>query len=146
MGCWMLQDTDHIEATCVFYVEVGTVNPLEQSTISFFTATTWGRAMLTVHHDMKFSVCFMSDPRDFLRQTSADVLYVKECTISITLWRDFGGCSLWLIPVNQHTTFDQLGTNRRMVGHSCNLQLCATGFILCTTSKLAVTHASLTCS
>jgi len=80
----MLQDMDHIEASCIFYVEVGTLNRLEQSKISILTVTTLGIAMLTVHHDMMFSVCFMYDPRDFLRQTSADVLSVKECTVLIS--------------------------------------------------------------
>jgi len=55
----MLQDMDHIEASCVFYVEVGTLNRLEQSKMRISTVTTLGIAMLTVHHDIMFSICFM---------------------------------------------------------------------------------------
>jgi len=59
MRCWMLQDMDHIVASCVIYVEVGTLNWLEQRIFCVLTITTWGIAMLTVHHDMVFSVCIM---------------------------------------------------------------------------------------
>ena len=55
----MLQDMDHIAASCVFYVEVGTFNRLEQCAICILTVTIFGIAMLTVHHDMMFSVCIM---------------------------------------------------------------------------------------
>ena len=55
----MLQDMDHIEASCVFYVEVGTLNRLKQSTICVLTVTTLGIAMLTLDHDLMFSVCMM---------------------------------------------------------------------------------------
>ena len=53
----MLQDVDHIEASCVVYVKVGTLNRLEESKICVLTVTTLGIAMLTVHQDMMFSVC-----------------------------------------------------------------------------------------
>jgi len=72
--CWMLQDMDHIKASCVFYVEVCMLIQFEQSKICVLTFTTLGIAMLTVHHHMIFSVCGTLDPRVFLRQTSADVL------------------------------------------------------------------------
>ena len=55
----MLQNMDHIEASCVVYVEVGMLNRLEQSKICVLTVNTLGIAMLTVHHDMIFSVCFI---------------------------------------------------------------------------------------
>jgi len=55
----MLQDMDHIEASCVVYVEVGTSNRLEQSIICVWTVTTLGIAMLTVHHDLMFTFCIM---------------------------------------------------------------------------------------
>ena len=54
----MLQDMDQREASCVFYVEVGMLNQLEQSTICLLTVTTLGIAMLTIHHDLIFSICF----------------------------------------------------------------------------------------
>jgi len=52
----MLGDKDHIKASCVFYVKVGTFNQLEQSKICVLTVTTLGIAMLTVHHDIMFCV------------------------------------------------------------------------------------------
>jgi len=55
----MLQNVDHIEANCVIYVKVGALNRFEQSKICDFTITTSGIAMLSVHHDMVFSVCCM---------------------------------------------------------------------------------------
>ena len=55
----MLQDMDPIEASCVFYVEVGMLNGHEQSKICVLTVTTLEIAMLTVHYDMIFSVCFI---------------------------------------------------------------------------------------
>jgi len=55
----MFQDIDHIEASCVFYVEVCSFNRLEQSKICILTVTTLEIAMLTVHHDMMFSICIM---------------------------------------------------------------------------------------
>jgi len=55
----MLQDMDHMEASCVFYVEVGTLTRLEQSKIYILTITTLGIAMLTIDHDLMFSVCIM---------------------------------------------------------------------------------------
>jgi len=55
----MLQDMDHIEASCGIYVEVGTLNRLEQTKICVLTVSTLGIRMLTVHHDMMFSVCIM---------------------------------------------------------------------------------------
>jgi len=55
----MLQDMDHMEASCIFYVEVGTLNQLDQTKTCVVTITTLGIAMLTVHHYMMFSICFM---------------------------------------------------------------------------------------
>jgi len=46
----MLQDMDHIEASCVLDVEVGTRHRLAQSKIYILTVTALGIAMLTVHH------------------------------------------------------------------------------------------------
>jgi len=55
----MLQDMDHIEASYVGYVEVGTPHRLKRSKICHLTVTTLVIAMLTVHHDMMFSIWFM---------------------------------------------------------------------------------------
>ena len=89
----MVQNMDHIEASCIFYDEVGTLNGLEQSTICVSTVTTLVIAMLAIHHDMMFSVCWMYDSRDSLRQSSADVCSVEECRVFITQRRDLGRCS-----------------------------------------------------
>jgi len=74
----MLQGMDHMEASCVFYVKVGTLDQLEQSKICVLTVTQLGIVMLTVQIDSIFSVSFMYDPGDLLRQTSPDVLSVEE--------------------------------------------------------------------
>jgi len=74
----MLQGMDHMEASCVFYVKVGTLDQLEQSKICVLTVTKLGIVMLTVQIDSIFSVSFMYDPGDLLRQTSPDVLSVEE--------------------------------------------------------------------
>jgi len=55
---------DHIEARCVFDFEVGILNRLKESNICVLTIDTLRIAMLTVHHDMIFSVCSISDPKD----------------------------------------------------------------------------------
>jgi len=52
----MLQDMDHMVAGCIFYVNVGTIDQLEQSKICILTITTLGIVMLTIQHYMRFSV------------------------------------------------------------------------------------------
>jgi len=79
----MLQLMDNMEASCVFYVKVGTFTHLEQSKISLLTVNKSGIVMLTVQHDMIVSVIFMYYPRDYLRQTSADVLSLEQHPINI---------------------------------------------------------------
>jgi len=127
----MLQDMQHMEASCLFYVEVGTHNRPEQSKISILTVSTLGVAMLTFHHYMMYSICFMSNPGDNLRQTSVDILSGGECAVYIPQTRDFGGHSPRCIPIHKHTTLDRLGAHCRMVGNLCNLQLYTAGLILC---------------
>jgi len=48
----MLQDMDHMEASCVFYVKVDRFNQFEQSKIRVLTVTSLGIVMLTVHYDL----------------------------------------------------------------------------------------------
>jgi len=55
--CWMLHNMDAMEASCVFYIDVGTLNRPEQCNLGMMTVTTLGMAMLTVHHYMIFGVC-----------------------------------------------------------------------------------------
>jgi len=74
----MLQGMDHMEARFVFYVKVGTLDQLEQSKFCVLTVTKLGIVMLTVQIDSIFSVSILYDPDDLLRQTSPDVLSVKE--------------------------------------------------------------------
>jgi len=52
----MLQEMDHIEASCVFYVKVGRFNQFEQSKISVLTVTSLAIVMLTVHYNLIISV------------------------------------------------------------------------------------------
>jgi len=79
----MLQVVDNMEASCVFYVKVGTFTHLEQSKISLLTVNKSGIVTLTVQHDMIISVIFMQYPGDHLRQSSADVLSLEERPIDI---------------------------------------------------------------
>jgi len=74
----MLQGMDHMAASCIFYVKVGTLDQLEQSKFCVLTVTKFGIVMLTVQIDSMFSVSSMYDPSDLLRQTSPDVLSVEE--------------------------------------------------------------------
>jgi hypothetical protein len=77
----MLQDMDNMEASCVFYVKVGTVTHLEQCKTSHLTVKEMGIVRLTIQHDLIVSVSFMYYPGDYLRQTLADVLSLKQCLI-----------------------------------------------------------------
>jgi hypothetical protein len=52
----MLQVMDNMEASCVFYVKVGTYTHLEQSKICLLTVNKSGIWTLTVRHDMTVSV------------------------------------------------------------------------------------------
>jgi hypothetical protein len=55
----MLQVMDNMEASCVFWVKVGTFTHLEQGKISPLTVNESGIEMLTVQYDMIVSVIFM---------------------------------------------------------------------------------------
>jgi len=74
---------DNLEASCVFYVKVGTFTHLEQSKISLLTVNQSGMVTLTVQHDMIVSIIFMQYPGDYLRQTSAEVLSLEQHRINI---------------------------------------------------------------
>jgi len=85
----MLQDMDHIEASCVFYVKVGRFDQLEQSKIWVLTVTSLVQVMLTVYHDLMVSVGFVSEPGNVLRQTSPDVCFISiKHEISATFHHD----------------------------------------------------------
>jgi hypothetical protein len=55
----MLQVMDNMEASCVFYVKVGTFTHLEQTIISLLTVKKSGIEKLTVRYDMNVSVIFV---------------------------------------------------------------------------------------
>ena len=74
----MLQGMDYLEVSCVFLVKVGTLDQLEQSKFCVLTVTKLGIVMLTVQNYSIFSVSFIYDPGDLMRQTSPDVLFVEE--------------------------------------------------------------------
>jgi hypothetical protein len=52
----MLQEMDHMEASCVLYVKVGRFDQFEQSKISLLTVTSLGIVMLTVLYNLIISV------------------------------------------------------------------------------------------
>jgi len=79
----MLQVMHNLEASCVFYVKVGTFAHLEQNKISLLTVNKSGTVTLTVQHDMIVSVIFMQYPLDYLSQTSAGVLPLEQHPINI---------------------------------------------------------------
>jgi len=77
----MLQDMDNMEASCIFYVKVSMFTHLEQSKISHLTVNKSGLVRLTLQHNWMVSISFLYHPRDSLRQTSADILFLKQCPI-----------------------------------------------------------------
>jgi len=52
----MMQEMDHMEASCVFYVKVGRFDQFEQCKTSVLTVTSLGIVMLIVHYDLIVSV------------------------------------------------------------------------------------------
>jgi len=97
----MLQHMDHMEANFVLYVKVGTFDQFEQSEICVLTFSTLGIVMLITQQYLKFSICFMYDPGDFLRQTSPDDLLVEDFHSNLLNQWDFGCCSHLFIGVNR---------------------------------------------
>jgi len=121
--CWMLEDMDHMEASCIFYVKVGRFDQFEQSKISILTVTSLGMVMLTTHHDLMVSMWFMKDPGDVFRQTSWDVLSLEWCPLYIYQTWDISCRSLQCIPVNKPTTLEWHNVNCGTFGiPSCYMQ------------------------
>ena len=79
----MLHVVDNMEASCIFYVKVGTFTHLEQSKISLLTVNKSGIVTLTVRHDIIVSIIFRYYPGDYLSQTSAHVLSLELHPINI---------------------------------------------------------------
>jgi hypothetical protein len=80
----MLQDADHMEASCIFYVKVGMFDQLEQIKLCFLIITSLGIVMLTIQLVPILSVSFTEDPRDVIRETLADVISVEEYPFHIS--------------------------------------------------------------
>jgi len=118
--CWMLHDMDNMETRCVFVVKVGMFTQLEQSKIWLLTVNKSGIVRQTVQHDRIVSISFTYYPSNFLRQTSADILSLKEWPMYISQSCDFGCCMPWCIPGYKQTTLDRHIANCKMVGNPCN--------------------------
>jgi len=144
--CWMLQDMDNMEASCVFYVKVSMCTHLEHSKTSLLTVNNTGIVRLTVQHYLIVSVSFMYYPGDSLRQTWADIITLKQWPIYSWQWYDFGCHTLQFIPAKKQTTTDRHIPHFGAVGNPCKLQLCASGFILSITHMLATNYSILTWS
>jgi len=80
----MVQDIDDMEASCVFHDNDGMLDQQEQCKICIVTVTKLGIVMQTAHSDLDFGICFMYYPGDLLRQTSPDLLSMKEIPDYIT--------------------------------------------------------------
>jgi hypothetical protein len=74
---------DNKKASCIFYVKVGTFTQAEQSKISLLTANTSGVVKLTIQRHLIVSLRFTLYPGDYLRQSSSDVLSLKQYPINI---------------------------------------------------------------
>lgn len=74
----MLQVTDNIEASCVFYVKVDTCTNLEQSKICNLTVNKFGIVKLIVRHDFSVGVSVMKYPGGYSRQSSAEALPLEQ--------------------------------------------------------------------
>jgi hypothetical protein len=77
----MLQDMDSMETSRMFYVKVGMFTHLEQSKMSPLTVNKTGINSLTVQYNLIVSVSFMYYPRDYVRQTTADIPSLEQCPI-----------------------------------------------------------------
>jgi len=140
----MMQDTDNMDASCVFYVKVGMLYYLAHSQIWLVTVNQMGIVRLTAQNDLIVGVSFMEYPGDVLRQTSADILSLEECPSDFGQSCDFGPCTPQCILGNKDTMSNQLSVNCGMVGIPCNMQPYAAGFSLSKMYNLALTYAIVT--
>jgi len=84
-----MQGMDDSEASCIFYVKDGMFDQQALSRICILTVTKSGIVMLTIQYDLVFSVCFMDNPGDLLRQTSPDVITREGFVVYIGQTHDF---------------------------------------------------------
>jgi hypothetical protein len=140
----MLQEMDHMEESCVFYVKVALFDQLEQNIFCLLTVITFGIVMIPLQHDMMLPDSFMYDHGDFLKKSLLHFPLVVKCHFFVLQWWDFCCRSPLCISLNKLTTFNQYTANRENFGYPWNLLLYAVVFILIRTCKLAVTHSILT--
>jgi len=80
--CWMLQVMGNRKASCIYYLEVGTITHLAQTKLSILPVNTSETVTLTVQHHMIVNVMFMQYPADYLRESSALVLSLEQIRIN----------------------------------------------------------------
>jgi len=142
--CWMLQDMDNMQASCVFYVKVSMFTQLEQIKTSLLTVSKSGIVRLTVQHNLIFMISVMYYPGDSSRQAEGDFLSFEQWRIYIYQSGDFSCRTPQFIPVNKQTTMDRHIAHLGAVGNPCKLQECAGGFIVRITHMLAPKYSILT--
>jgi hypothetical protein len=99
VSCWMLQDMDHMEASCIICVKVGRYHQFPHTKICVLIITWLEIVMLPVHYDKMISVWFMKDHGDVRIQTSPPAHSVKECLFYIYETCEFSCHSSRWIPV-----------------------------------------------
>jgi len=145
-GCWMLQDMDNMEASFVFYVEVGMFTHLEHIKNALLTFNKMEIVRLTVHHDLIASFSCMQYPEDSLRQTSADIFSPIQWPLYFQQSCNFSCRAPRFIPVPNHRTSHLHIAHCGAVGNPCNLQLYAAGFVWSIWNFLAATDSIRTWS
>jgi hypothetical protein len=67
-----------MEASCIIYINIGMFGQLKQTKICLLAVTKLGIVMLTIQHELIFSISFMQDYWDFLTQTLPDGISLEE--------------------------------------------------------------------
>ena len=118
---WMLQDTDNMEASCIFSLKVSTFTHLEQCKTSLLTVNKTGIVRLTFQPYLIVNINFTCYPRDSFRQTSADVRSLEQ--FCINSWQScyFGRRTLQFFTVNIQATTHRPVAHLGAVGNPCNL-------------------------
>jgi len=103
-----------------------------------------GIVKLTVQPDLIVSVSLTYYPRDYFRQTSADIISLEHYHVNVHRLGNSSCCTPQFIPVNEHTASARLVANRGAVGNPCNLQPYSAGFILSIMIMLAGIYSIVT--
>jgi len=111
---------------------------LELSKICILNVAKLGILRLNIQHDLIFSIWFMKDPRDILRQTSPGVVSIDECAFHLFHTWEFSCCWPQFITVNKQETSNQHPANCGTVRNHRNLQLHTVGLDLSRTCMWAV--------